>query len=90
MERKKQNTSGECQDHEFLNVMKIRSVLYYSAKSNDGKEVIVGIDDCVENHFDGHVDSFVDDSVNVAVKDGCGVDDGEGHLTYLTQEVVVV
>eukprot|EP00957_Ditylum_brightwellii_P002564 196782-Ditylum_brightwellii.AAC.1 len=36
--RKKQHTSGECQDHEVPNVMKSRSVLYVSAKLNDRKE----------------------------------------------------
>eukprot|EP00957_Ditylum_brightwellii_P194088 14780971-Ditylum_brightwellii.AAC.1 len=74
MERKKQNVSGECQDHEVLNATKSRSVLYDSAKLNDGKEVIVGVDDCVDNCFDGRVDSNVDDSVDVAVEDG--VDSG--------------
>eukprot|EP00957_Ditylum_brightwellii_P161871 12324450-Ditylum_brightwellii.AAC.1 len=39
MERKKKNSSGECQDNEILNATKRRSVLYDSAKSNDGKEV---------------------------------------------------
>eukprot|EP00957_Ditylum_brightwellii_P156979 11947318-Ditylum_brightwellii.AAC.1 len=54
MERKKQNSSGECQDHEGLNETKSRSVLYDSAKLNDGKEV----DDAmllndVDNSVDG-------------------------------------
>eukprot|EP00957_Ditylum_brightwellii_P123802 9437414-Ditylum_brightwellii.AAC.1 len=39
MERKKQNSSGKCQDREVLSAIKSRSVLYDSAKSNDGKEV---------------------------------------------------
>eukprot|EP00957_Ditylum_brightwellii_P055132 4178822-Ditylum_brightwellii.AAC.1 len=67
MERKKQNVSGECQDHEVPNATKSRSMLYDSAKSDDGKEVDVGVDDCVDNHFDECVDSCVDNSVNVAV-----------------------
>ena len=36
MVRKKQNTSGECQDHDVPNVTKSRSLLYDSAKLNDG------------------------------------------------------
>eukprot|EP00957_Ditylum_brightwellii_P116761 8906319-Ditylum_brightwellii.AAC.1 len=40
------------------------------AKSNDGKEVNVGVGDCVNNHFNGRVDSHVNDSVNAAVEDG--------------------
>eukprot|EP00957_Ditylum_brightwellii_P088198 6718230-Ditylum_brightwellii.AAC.1 len=73
--------------------MKSRSVLYDSAKLNNGKEVNVGVDDCVDDCVDGHVDSHVDDSVNVAVEDSVdsdgdgGVDGGESHLTQLTQEV---
>eukprot|EP00957_Ditylum_brightwellii_P047664 3621378-Ditylum_brightwellii.AAC.1 len=89
MERKKQKSSGECQDYEVPNATKSRSVLYDSTKLKDGKEVNVGVDDCVNNHFDGHVDICVDDSVDVAVEDGVdgSIDGGERHLTHLTQEV---
>eukprot|EP00957_Ditylum_brightwellii_P063467 4817807-Ditylum_brightwellii.AAC.1 len=64
----KKNGYGECQDHGVLNVTKSRSLLSDSAKSNNGKEFDVGVDDCVNNHVDNCVNSHVDDSVNVAVK----------------------
>eukprot|EP00957_Ditylum_brightwellii_P085530 6505629-Ditylum_brightwellii.AAC.2 len=69
--------------------MKSRSVLYDSAKSNDGKEVDDDVDDCVDNCFDGCVDNGVDGSVNVAKEDGVDgcVDGGESHLIHLTKEV---
>eukprot|EP00957_Ditylum_brightwellii_P126061 9610312-Ditylum_brightwellii.AAC.1 len=69
MVRKKQNTSGECQDRDVPNVTKSRNLLYDSAKLNDGKEVSIGVDDCVDDLFDGRGDSHVDDGVNVAVED---------------------
>eukprot|EP00957_Ditylum_brightwellii_P105880 8074783-Ditylum_brightwellii.AAC.1 len=53
MERKKQNVCGGCQDHEVLNAMKSRSMFYDSAKSNDGKEVNDGVDDCDNDCFGG-------------------------------------
>eukprot|EP00957_Ditylum_brightwellii_P133053 10145515-Ditylum_brightwellii.AAC.1 len=88
-ERKKLNLSSESQDYEVPNAIKSRSMLYDSAKSNDRKEVYVGIDDCVKHHFDGCVDGCVDDSADVAVEDGVDgcVNGDESHLTCLTQEV---
>eukprot|EP00957_Ditylum_brightwellii_P103046 7853253-Ditylum_brightwellii.AAC.1 len=77
MGRKKQNECGECQDHGVLNVMKSRSLLYDSVKSNDGKEVDDIVDRCIN--------SCVYDIVDVAVEDG--VDGGETHLTHLTEKV---
>eukprot|EP00957_Ditylum_brightwellii_P183665 13989763-Ditylum_brightwellii.AAC.1 len=70
MERKKQKAYGECPDHQVLNVMKHRSVMYDSATLNDGKEVDVAFDDCVNDHFNGCVGSCVD----VTVEDGVGGD----------------
>eukprot|EP00957_Ditylum_brightwellii_P179785 13695272-Ditylum_brightwellii.AAC.1 len=52
-----------------------------SAKSNDGKEVDVAVDDCGDYCFNGRVD----DSVDVAVEDG--VNSSESHLTHLTLKV---
>eukprot|EP00957_Ditylum_brightwellii_P131284 10013009-Ditylum_brightwellii.AAC.1 len=82
MGRMKQNASGECQDHEVQNVTKSRSLLYDSAKLDDGKEVNVGVDEYIDNCCDGHVD----DGVDVAVEDGVDevVNGGESHLTHLT------
>eukprot|EP00957_Ditylum_brightwellii_P084658 6437599-Ditylum_brightwellii.AAC.1 len=74
MQRMKHNACGECQYHGVPNVKKSRSFLSKSAKSNNGKEVDVSVADCVDSH--------VNDSVNVDVKNG-----GETHLTCFTQEV---
>eukprot|EP00957_Ditylum_brightwellii_P053851 4079947-Ditylum_brightwellii.AAC.1 len=74
VQRMKQSTCGEYQDHGVLNVTKSRSLLSDSIKSNNGKEVDVGVDECVENSVNGHVNGHVDDSVDAAVEDG--VEDG--------------
>eukprot|EP00957_Ditylum_brightwellii_P029807 2254714-Ditylum_brightwellii.AAC.1 len=89
MGRKKQNAYGKCQDHGLPNVIKSRSWLYDSAKSNDGKEVdYIGVNDHVNNYFDGFVDGNVDESVDVDVEDGVdgGVNGGVTHLTHLTRK----
>eukprot|EP00957_Ditylum_brightwellii_P123573 9421434-Ditylum_brightwellii.AAC.1 len=69
MKTKKLNSSSECQDHEVPNATKNRSVLYNSAKLKDRKEVDIGVDDCVNDYFDGFVGVHVDDSVDVAKED---------------------
>eukprot|EP00957_Ditylum_brightwellii_P202235 15329223-Ditylum_brightwellii.AAC.1 len=68
---------------------KNRSLLYDSAKLNDGKGVDVGVDDHANDCFDGCVDGCVDDSVDVSVEDGADddVDGGIIYLTHFTQKV---
>eukprot|EP00957_Ditylum_brightwellii_P057769 4380628-Ditylum_brightwellii.AAC.1 len=74
MQRKKQNAGGECQDHRVPNMMKIKSLLSDSAKSNDGKEVdetmlLHDVDDSVDGG-DNHLTHLTHFESNDGV-DGC-------------------